>query len=199
MGFLLNELLDADCFAEGDSVVIRNQDGLALTAVVGGAVPRNDVQAFHAELTRGARGLRSVRSLRPLGRNSSKKESQMRKKIMTRLAIIVAVSAWLMLWPAHAEAKVVNPKASCLAALTAADQLDDVSEEFADNVADYFAAVSASAKANASGSVTAIIAFLNDSTAAVEELSNETAALTARARPLRSAYAAAASKCRAGR
>lgn len=44
----LNELLDADCFKEGDFVQMRNQDGVKLTAIVGPAVPASSVQAFQA-------------------------------------------------------------------------------------------------------------------------------------------------------
>jgi hypothetical protein len=48
MTHLINELLEADGFNEGDFVQVRNQDGTVLTAIVGAAVPARSVDAFQA-------------------------------------------------------------------------------------------------------------------------------------------------------
>lgn len=48
MTHFLNELMDADAFAEGDFVQMRNQDGVVLTAIVGEEVPARSVDAFQA-------------------------------------------------------------------------------------------------------------------------------------------------------
>ena len=45
MAFILNELIEADCFGEGDAVLVSNQDGAVLTATVGRMVPAVTVQA----------------------------------------------------------------------------------------------------------------------------------------------------------
>lgn len=48
MAFVLNELIEADCFSEGDVVEVHNQDGTTLTATVGRRVPARQVEAFAA-------------------------------------------------------------------------------------------------------------------------------------------------------
>lgn len=48
MAYVLNELIDADCFGAGDFADLRNQDGKGLIATVGAKVPKRSVQAFAA-------------------------------------------------------------------------------------------------------------------------------------------------------
>jgi hypothetical protein len=48
MAHVLNELLEADAFYEGDTVEIKNQSGVSLTATVGPEVPARSVEAFQA-------------------------------------------------------------------------------------------------------------------------------------------------------
>jgi len=48
MTHFLNELMDIDGFNEGDFVQMRNQDGVVLTAIVGGSVPARSVDAFQS-------------------------------------------------------------------------------------------------------------------------------------------------------
>lgn len=49
MAFVLNELIEADCFNKGDTVEVSNQDGVLLTATVGQLVPARQVEAFAAK------------------------------------------------------------------------------------------------------------------------------------------------------
>ena len=48
MAHVLNGLIEADSFAEGDTYVIANQNGTKLTATVGEEVPADAVDAFQA-------------------------------------------------------------------------------------------------------------------------------------------------------
>lgn len=48
MAHILNGLIEADSFAEGDTFVIANQIGANLTATVGEEVPADAVDAFQA-------------------------------------------------------------------------------------------------------------------------------------------------------
>jgi hypothetical protein len=48
MTYLINGLLEDDCFEEGDFFMVRNQDGVPLTATVGAEVAARSVDAFQA-------------------------------------------------------------------------------------------------------------------------------------------------------
>ena len=48
MTHILNELLEADAFEEGDFFTLQNQDGVKLTAIVGASVPARSVDAFQS-------------------------------------------------------------------------------------------------------------------------------------------------------
>lgn len=48
MTYILNGLLEDDAFNEGDTFVVRNQNGVELTATVGAAVAARSVDAFQA-------------------------------------------------------------------------------------------------------------------------------------------------------
>lgn len=48
MGYVLNSLIDEDCFNEGDFVTLANQNGTGLIATVGEEVPVDEVQALQA-------------------------------------------------------------------------------------------------------------------------------------------------------
>jgi|KBSMisStaDraftv2_1062788.scaffolds.fasta_scaffold119639_4 hypothetical protein len=48
MTYILNGLMEDDAFNEGDTFVVRNQDGVSLTATVGAEVAARSVDAFQA-------------------------------------------------------------------------------------------------------------------------------------------------------
>lgn len=48
MGYAMNELLDQDCFNEGDSAEFADQAGHLIRFIVCDLVPKDDVQAFQA-------------------------------------------------------------------------------------------------------------------------------------------------------
>lgn len=48
MGYAMNQLLDDDCFNEGDATEFADQSGHVIRFIVGDLVPKGDVDAFQA-------------------------------------------------------------------------------------------------------------------------------------------------------
>lgn len=114
----------------------------------------------------------------------------------TRLCAALAIIATTALTATPAGA--AKPKASCVTALDAAEQIIVLNTEYAGHVGDFFDQLGAAAQ-NAADGVSSISEYIDDSTSAIKDLTADTRDVTGRMHPIVRTYRTNADKCRSGR
>lgn len=114
-------------------------------------------------------------------------------------ACLLIVASFSVAAAPAAVAKTTSPSAACRSAMDHAENVISSGKDALGAVGVFLTATSASASRNGNSGIAGVTQFLNDQTAAMKTMSDSINALTPTVTAERTAYDAAAAKCRAGK